>query len=166
MALLNAILVLILAYVIGSFSPGFFLSWFVKRIDIRKKGKYRNTGASNVYNVLGFEAALITIFIDLLKGVAAMLIAVNMNLGEPIVYLAGLSAVIGHNWPFYLNFKGGMGVATSLGIIGLSLYYYHTLFSFIFSALLVVYILSVSPRTRKRIFNIFKVKTKAQTKKK
>ena len=160
MALLNALLALALAYLIGSFSPGFFLGWILKRIDIRKRGN-RNTGASNVYNVLGFDAALLTLVLDISKGVAAMIIAINLGLGEPLVYLAGLFAVIGHIWPFYLSFRGGKGVASSLGVIVMSLYYYHTVFSFVFSALLLIYILSVSPRIRKRLFGIARINKKS-----
>jgi|SRR3989339_1339073 len=163
MALLNALLALALAYLIGSFSPGFFLGWILKRIDIRKRGN-RNTGASNVYNVLGFDAALLTLVLDISKGVAAMIIAINLGLGEPLVYLAGLFAVIGHIWPFYLGFRGGKGVAASLGVIVMSLYYYHTTFSLVFSALLFIYILSVSPRIRKRLFGIARINKKSSKK--
>jgi len=107
---------LILAYVIGSISLGYFLAK-AKGIDLRKAGPIKNIGTSNVRHVLGLPYAIATALWDISKGIISVLIGIF--LGLPIFFLAliGLFAIIGHCFPFYLDFKGGRGAATAYGLI-------------------------------------------------
>jgi acyl phosphate:glycerol-3-phosphate acyltransferase len=106
-------LILVVAYLLGSIPFGFLIG---KRrgIDIRQYGS-GNIGTSNVGRVLGKKAAILTLLGDGLKGVGAVLLA-GLVIGEySWSAAAGLAAIIGHNWPVYLRFKGGKGVTTTYG---------------------------------------------------
>jgi glycerol-3-phosphate acyltransferase PlsY len=89
-------------------------------IDIRDYGS-GNIGASNVLRTLGLGPALLVMFFDTIKGFGAVLLCKQLHLGpivEPYVVLAGgLLSVAGHSFSVFLHFKGGKGVATSLGVI-------------------------------------------------
>jgi glycerol-3-phosphate acyltransferase PlsY len=115
------ILPIIIGYLLGSVSPSYILGRALKNVDIRNVGE-ENAGTTNTYRVLGLYPAIITAIYDLTKGLLAMMIAYLLNAPEPIWYLAGLSAVVGHVFPFYLNFRGGQGVATSTGLLLYCLY--------------------------------------------
>lgn len=111
------------AYLIGAIPTGFLIARFAKSIDIRKHGS-GNVGATNVLRSVGKSAALTTLILDILKGVIAVTLFANIayDLRIPLgydMYLAvlGICAVAGHNWPIFLNFKGGKGVATSSGVL-------------------------------------------------
>jgi len=112
---------IIIGYLLGSISPAYFLGRILKGIDIRKHGD-GNAGTTNVYHVLGFWPAFITALYDLSKGLLSMFIAYKLGYNQLFVYLSGLAATIGHIFPFYLNFRGGQGSATSLGILCFFLY--------------------------------------------
>ena len=113
--MLKEVLILLIAYLLGSLSPSYFIAW-LKGFDLRKKGT-KNLGASNAFLVLGkFYGVLVCLF-DVSKGILAVLLAYYFGLTETFYYLAGLSAVLGHIFPFYLNFKGGKGVATAIGAV-------------------------------------------------
>jgi len=112
------IAVLAAAYFIGNVSPAYILGKFAANIDIREYGS-GNAGTTNVVRVMGTKAGILVLVADLLKGVLAVWIARYFG-GDLLVVLAGLFVVIGHNWPVLLMFKGGKGVATSLGV-GLSI---------------------------------------------
>lgn len=105
----------ILAYLIGSFNSAYFFTNFIKKTDIRKYGS-GNAGATNVMRVLGFKVAFFVFLSDVLKGVLAVLLGrlIAGNIGG---YVGGIAVVVGHNWPVFLGFKGGKGVATSFGAI-------------------------------------------------
>ena len=116
------IMVCLISYLIGGISFSTIFSKKFAGIDIRKKGS-KNPGSANVLRSVGKKAAALTLLCDSLKGVIAVLIAiiaskiwdeVDANL---LKYLAGVAAVIGHTFPVYYGFKGGKGVATSLGAI-------------------------------------------------
>lgn len=117
----------ILAYVIGSFPTSFLTAKAVKGIDIRQVGS-QNAGATNVLRSVGKMPALITLIVDILKGVFVVTILANFLYPylEELDFdfyrsLLGLVAVCGHIWPVWLKFKGGKGVATTLGVaIGLA----------------------------------------------
>lgn len=85
-------------------------------VDIRSVGS-GNTGATNVLRAVGKRAALFTLMGDMLKGVAAVALARALGLGGLAEGMAGLFAVLGHDFSFVLRFRGGKGVATSLGVI-------------------------------------------------
>jgi glycerol-3-phosphate acyltransferase PlsY len=116
------ILVAIIAYLIGSISFSVIISKKMAGFDVREKGS-GNAGSTNVLRSVGKKAALMTLACDVLKGVVAVLIAfivgkIAKNANPAIlVQIAALFAVIGHTFPVFFNFKGGKGVATSLGIV-------------------------------------------------
>jgi len=123
MLVVKALLVFILSYIIGSLPTAYLAGKFYRGIDIRKYGS-GNIGATNVFRVLGKTPGIIVLIIDIFKGViGTALIPHLFGLREVIFYvLAGLAAVSGHNWTVFLQFKGGKGMATSLGVlIGLTI---------------------------------------------
>jgi len=112
---MDIILAIILSYLIGSISP----SWFfgkLKGIDVREKG-VKNVGAYNTIKLVGIIPGVITGIFDIAKGVLAIFIATNSTTSLFLVYLVGLAAIVGHNFPFHLRFKGGYGVAVAIGTI-------------------------------------------------
>lgn len=119
--MLNIVLGTITAYLIGSF-PTSYLIGKLKGVDIRRRGS-GNVGATNVLRVMGKLPALISLVVDIAKGVVAVTIVAalfytsEMPIGSSIFRaLLGLTAVVGHNWSIFLKFKGGKGVATSCGV--------------------------------------------------
>ena len=106
---------IIVAYLIGNLSPSYVIGKLAKNIDIREHGS-GNAGATNVLRVLGTKFAAITFVVDALKGVLAVLVVRHL-FGEDFAMVAGIAVVVGHNWPVILRFKGGKGVATSIGLI-------------------------------------------------
>jgi acyl phosphate:glycerol-3-phosphate acyltransferase len=109
------ILTIIIAYLIGNLSPSYLLGKLAKNIDIREHGS-GNAGTTNVLRVMGKKFAALTFIVDALKGVLAVVIT-RYFFGENYAMVAGIFVVVGHNWPVILKFKGGKGVATSLGMI-------------------------------------------------
>ncbi|MGB9678653.1 MAG: glycerol-3-phosphate 1-O-acyltransferase PlsY [Thermoanaerobacteraceae bacterium] len=108
-------LAIIIAYFIGCINNAYILTKIYKKMDIRNYGS-GNAGATNVLRVLGYKAALPVFILDFLKGVLAVLI--GLILAGPVgSMLAGIFVVCGHNWPIFLGFRGGKGIATSLGVI-------------------------------------------------
>ena len=103
------------AYLLGSL-PFAYLVSMRKGIDIRRIGDC-NVGAFNVFRHAGFEAGMITLLLDMGKGATAILVARLFHVSEPVVYLSGIMAVAGHNWPVFLGFRGGRGEATVIGIL-------------------------------------------------
>lgn len=110
------------AYLIGSFPTSFILAKVMKGIDIRQVGS-QNAGATNVLRTVGKLPALITLIVDILKGVIAVTLLAKFfySFGIDLVYqfyqgLLGLTVVCGHIWSVFLRFKGGKGVATTLGV--------------------------------------------------
>ena len=119
------ILMAVIAYLIGSISFSVIISKKMAGFDVREKGS-GNAGSTNVLRTVGKKAAAITLICDVLKGVIAILIA--MIIGnifknvdkELIVQIAGIAVVLGHTFPIFFGFKGGKGVATSLGVLLMS----------------------------------------------
>lgn len=109
----NCILVSIIAYFIGNFATSYIVSMRSAKIDIRQHGS-GNAGATNVLRVLGAKAAAITFLGDALKGVVAVLIGRYLA-GSYGAVFAAFFVILGHNWPVLLRFKGGKGVATTIG---------------------------------------------------
>lgn len=110
------ILACVLAYLLGSVSTGILTSRAANGPDLRKVGS-GNTGASNVQRTMGWKYGMITFIGDVLKGVVACVIGGLLTGDHAGAMLAGLFAVIGHNWPLFFGFKGGKGVATSCGVM-------------------------------------------------
>ncbi len=116
------IIVTIIAYLLGSISFSVIISKKMAGFDVREKGS-GNAGSTNVLRTVGKKAAILTLICDCLKGVVAILIAVLASKivkgtdAGLLVQLAGVAVVIGHTFPIFFKFKGGKGVATSLGVL-------------------------------------------------
>ena len=115
----------IIAYLIGSVNFSVIISKKMAGFDVREKGS-GNAGSTNVLRTVGKKAAALTLICDILKGVISILIAIfigsivkNVN-KELLVQIAGIAVVLGHTFPIFFGFKGGKGVATSLGVILMS----------------------------------------------
>ena len=114
------LLILFLGYFFGSFPSGYLAGRIAKGIDIRSLGS-GSTGATNVLRHIGKRAAITVFLLDVFKGVLAILLAKYFQLNDSWQVAIGLSTLIGHIWPVWLNWKGGKAVATGLGIfLGLS----------------------------------------------
>lgn len=111
---MSNIAVLMAAYLIGNISPAYLLGRFAAKIDIREHGS-GNAGTTNVLRVMGTKAGVFVLAADLVKGMFAVWIG-RYVAGDTLAVMAGLCVVVGHNWPVFLRFKGGKGVATSLGV--------------------------------------------------
>ncbi len=110
---LLSLLVAIIGYALGSVCVGLILSKQFWKKDVRDYGS-KSAGATNVLRNMGFRFGLLTFLGDLLKVAIACWIGLAI-LGRPGGMVAGLFAVLGHNWPIYYKFRGGKGVAGSLG---------------------------------------------------
>ena len=114
------LLILFLGYLFGSFPSGYLAGRIAKGIDIRSLGS-GSTGATNVLRHIGKRAAITVFLLDVFKGVLSILLAKYLLLNDSWQVAIGLSTLIGHIWPVWLNWKGGKAVATGLGIfLGLS----------------------------------------------
>ena len=123
---MREVFVLAVSYLLGSLPFGLIMGFAVKRIDIRQHGS-GNIGATNVARILGKPWGIGVFVLDFVKGmVAPLLVSSFLPKAYSYVYAAAaILAVCGHNWPVFLKFKGGKGVATSVGAIsGLSLIYH------------------------------------------
>ncbi len=115
----------IIAYLIGSVNFSVIISKKMAGFDVREKGS-GNAGTTNMLRSVGKKAAAITLICDILKGVVAILIAMFIGWAFQVenksllVQIAGIAVVIGHTFPIFFGFKGGKGVATSLGILIMS----------------------------------------------
>lgn len=114
---MNYILTLLISYFVGTISGSYIIGNLFLNKDIRKYGS-GNAGTTNAMRVLGKKAGILTFLIDFLKGALVTLI-IRRIFGDEFVPLAILGAVIGHDFPFYMKFKGGKGVATTLGALAL-----------------------------------------------
>lgn len=107
------LIILIIAYLLGSINTSIILSKIILNDDIRNHGS-GNAGATNALRTMGKKGALLVVFGDILKTVVAILIAkLILPNNANAVYIAGLGAVLGHNFPIYFGFKGGKGVVAS-----------------------------------------------------
>ena len=123
--ILTVIISGIVSYLIGSVNFSILLSRAIGGKDIRKSGS-GNAGATNMLRTYGKKMGVITLVLDILKGVVCVLIAraaVSAAAGDDLTavtnaaYISGVCVVLGHNFPLYFGFKGGKGVATSLGVV-------------------------------------------------
>lgn len=105
----------VIAYIFGSLPCGVWLGKGVKNIDIREYGS-KNSGATNAYRILGPKYGIMVLILDALKGYISLYIASLFDIGGIYIILLGLVAILGHTFSFFLQFKGGKGVATSLGV--------------------------------------------------
>ncbi len=117
------ILMAVIAYAIGSVNFSVILSKKMAGFDVRERGS-GNAGTTNMLRSVGKGPAALTLILDILKGVVAILIAkfIVGNIASEantaiLVQIAGFFAVVGHTFPVFFGFKGGKGVATSLGVL-------------------------------------------------
>lgn len=116
------ILIAIIAYLIGSINFSVILSKKMAGFDVRQKGS-GNAGTTNMLRSVGKKDAAITLICDILKGVVSIGIAIlvgylfNAQNKSILVQIAAIAVVIGHTFPIFFGFKGGKGVATSLGVL-------------------------------------------------
>lgn len=116
------IIVAIVAYLLGSISFSVIISKKIAGFDVREKGS-GNAGATNMLRSVGKGAAALTLLADALKGVVAILFAIIVGAivkdtdKALLVQIAGIAVVLGHTFPIFFGFKGGKGIATSLGVL-------------------------------------------------
>lgn len=107
---------LLMGYLLGCFQTAFIVGKFNKNIDIRQYGS-GNSGTTNAIRVLGWKLGAVTFFGDIAKAVIAVVIA-WLLFDDPLAgFYAGFGAIIGHNWPVFLKFKGGKGIASTIGVL-------------------------------------------------
>ena len=116
------IIAAVFGYLLGNIQTSYILGKYVRKIDIRTLGQ-GNAGASNAVESLGWKFGAVVAIVDVLKGVVSILLIRQLfnagfdAEGAPLLYIAGYSAVLGHIYPFFMNFKGGKGTATMIGIL-------------------------------------------------
>ncbi|MDA3846758.1 MAG: glycerol-3-phosphate 1-O-acyltransferase PlsY [Vallitaleaceae bacterium] len=107
---------LLIGYLLGCFQTAYIVGKFIRKIDIRKFGS-GNSGTTNAIRVLGWKLGAVTFFTDIFKAIIAVVI-VKIIFDEPVyAYYAGLGVILGHVWPVFLKFKGGKGIASSIGVM-------------------------------------------------
>jgi len=106
---------LIIGYLIGSVNPGYIFGRLVKKVDLREVGT-KNAGTSNTLKVLGMKYAVPTALYDIFKALIAVIISLLMGLDVFWAQFSGFMTILGHIFPFYLNFRGGRGVASAIGM--------------------------------------------------
>lgn len=116
--ILMYVLTIILSYLIGGISMARIVSKTFYHEDITKKGS-GNPGSINMGRNYGFFTMIFVLFLDMLKAAIPCLIALFVG-GRVLMYVAGLSCIIGHIYPIYYNFKGGKGLACSLGMFAVA----------------------------------------------
>jgi glycerol-3-phosphate acyltransferase PlsY len=110
------LLVIAIAYLLGSIPSAYIVGRLLKRLDIREVGDGR-LGAAAAYRRVGLTGGVIVGLMDVSKGVAAVLLAQELGLPLLVVFLAALAVVVGHNWSILLRFKGGKGALTMYGVL-------------------------------------------------
>lgn len=118
---------IIISYLLGSIPTAYLYGRIFNGIDIRSKGS-GNVGATNALRVFGKKAGALVLLIDIIKGLVCVTVIADYftsrtTIFEPnlLRFILGIACISGHNWTFFLRFKGGKGVATTFGVlIGLS----------------------------------------------
>lgn len=109
-----AAFLIVFAYLLGSVPTGFLMGYF-SGVDVREAGS-GNVGATNVARVVGKKQGLITLLVDVAKGLIPVFLCDQLGCSIAVRSLAGLAAYLGHLYPIFLRFRGGKGVATALGV--------------------------------------------------
>ena len=137
------VIAVIVCYLLGSISFSVLLAKSLKGIDIRQHGS-GNAGATNTLRVLGKGPAILVLALDVLKGIAAVWIGRWLG-GDSawVASLCGIAAIIGHNWPVYFRFRGGKGIATTIGVMA-TLVFFPALYAGIIAILSIVFTRYVS----------------------
>lgn len=114
--MINQLLIIVFAYLVGSISTGIITSRFFNLPDPRTMGS-KNPGATNIMRTGNKKAAIFTLIGDLLKATFVLLIASNLGFDGYSIIFVSLAVLIGHIFPVYYKFRGGKGVATAVGIL-------------------------------------------------
>jgi len=127
--MLSLIIVIILSYLVGSIPTGLIIGKYFKGIDLRKHGS-KNLGSTNAFRVLGWKLGILVQVIDVAKGIVATLLISKLFYGALpfenrtpfqditiVQIIAGISAIIGHVWTVFADFKGGKGINTAGGML-------------------------------------------------
>ena len=112
----SVIIAIAIGYLLGSIPFAYIAGRLIKGVDIRQVGG-GNMGALNAVREIGLLPGLTVLIADIGKGSLAVLIASWLDLSLIWIFIAGFAAVVGHNWPIFLRFKGGKGAATTLGVL-------------------------------------------------
>lgn len=112
---MNLLIICLIGYALGNISNAFIIGKLFLNKDVRDFGS-GNAGATNALRAFGAKIGILVFILDIFKGVIAVILGryLNPEVGQ---YFAGLFVIIGHNWPIVLKFKGGKGIATSIGVI-------------------------------------------------
>ncbi len=109
-------LIVALGYFLGSVPTAYIAGRLLKGKDIRQIGD-GNVGAANAFHELGARVGIAVFFVDAAKGVLAILIAQAADIPQAAILFSGAAAVVGHNWPVFIGFRGGRGESTTIGVL-------------------------------------------------
>jgi glycerol-3-phosphate acyltransferase PlsY len=112
---MKTLLFAITAYFFGAIPSGVWVGKSLKKIDIREHGS-KNTGTTNAYRVLGPKYGIMVLLMDVLKGFFPLFLANYFGVSGTYLVFIGMIAIIGHTFSCFINFNGGKGVATSMGV--------------------------------------------------
>lgn len=115
METLIGVILAVAAYLLGSVSPSYLLVRFSTGEDVRQT-RSRNAGTLNTYHRLGLMGALVVLALDVGKGALAVLLPTVVGAPDWTIFAAAPLVLIGHNWPVFLQFRGGQGAAVLLGV--------------------------------------------------
>jgi glycerol-3-phosphate acyltransferase PlsY len=107
---------IVIGYFFGCFQSAFIIGKIREHIDIREYGS-GNSGTTNAIRVMGWRLGLLTFLGDFIKAIVAVLIVTYLYDSSIAGLYAGLGVIIGHNWPVFLKFKGGKGIASTVGML-------------------------------------------------
>lgn len=113
---ISSILTLLGGYLLGSIPSAYLAGKWIKGIDLSKYGSGTVSGSMVWEHVARWAVFPVGIF-DILKAAFPVWLSLSLGLSEPVSVAAGLAAVVGHNWPVYLRFKGGRGLSPFLGVL-------------------------------------------------
>ncbi|AQS56657.1 acyl-phosphate glycerol 3-phosphate acyltransferase [Novibacillus thermophilus] len=113
---------LIGAYLLGSISSSYLVAKKWAGIDIRQHGS-GNAGATNTLRVVGKWAALLVFVLDIAKAMIAVGLGYALTQDETVMFACGFAAIVGHNWPVFFQFRGGKGVAATIGVAAMMVFF-------------------------------------------
>jgi len=133
---------IILGYLIGSISPGYFFGRLIKKIDLRDYGNF-NTGTTNTFYIVGRKYGIITVIIDFFKTPLVYYISIQ-RFDPNLAIIFGLAAVIGHIAPFYLSFRGGRGITSLFGLIIVTYFFSNPIYTLLLVIGVIIYGINIS----------------------
>jgi glycerol-3-phosphate acyltransferase PlsY len=115
-AIVIGLIIILLGYLLGSIPSAYIASHLLKGRDLRRYGSGTVSGSMVYEHVARWAVVPVGLF-DVAKAALPAWLALHFSLGDTIAVAAGLAAAVGHNWPIYLNFTGGRGLSTFLGLL-------------------------------------------------